>query len=87
MRKRRYPSGQRKDRINTLSEYIRSNLGCRRENIQAYMSHTYGSTLTPKTVSEYLDVLVLIGEIEEKNGRFFIKAGKNLHQKEGMSHE
>jgi len=81
MRRRRYPSGSRKERIDKLLEYIRSNPACRRQNIQAYMDSIYSSTLTPKTISEYLDDLLYSGIIKEKNGQFFITA-KEQERKE-----
>jgi len=77
MRKRRYPSGERKDRVMKVLEYIASNPGCRRLNIDAYMNRLYKSSLRSQTVSDYLEVLLMVRVIEDKNGQFFItKKGK-----------
>lgn len=58
-------------------EYIASNPGCRRLNIDAYMNSLYKSSLSPQIVSDYLKVLLMVGAVREKNGQFFIiKKGK-----------
>lgn len=72
MRKKRYPPGERINRITKLLEYVNSNPGCRRLNIQAHMDFVYKSTLRPKTVSDYLRVLLRSGDIKEENGQFFV---------------
>ena len=72
MRKRRYLPGERKDRMMKVLEYIASNPGCRRLNIDAYMNSFYKSSLKPQTVSDYLEVLLMVGVIREKDGQFFI---------------
>ena len=72
MRKKRYPPGERIDRITKLLEYIASNPGCRRLNIQAHMGFIYKSTLSRQTISEYLRDCTISGAIKEDNGQFFI---------------
>jgi len=72
MTKRRYPPGERKDRIAKLLEYIASNPGCRRLDIQAHMDFIFESTLSRQTISEYLRDCTVHGILEEKDGQFFI---------------
>ncbi len=80
MRKKRYPSGERKDRTTKVLEYIASHPGCRRSHIGAHMKSLY--TIRPQTVSEYLKGFLMYGIIEEKNGFFFItKKGGTLLRK------
>jgi len=72
MTKRRYPTGERKDRIAELLEYIASNPGCRRLNIQAHMDFIFKSTLSRQTISEYLRDCTVCEILKEKDGQFFI---------------
>jgi predicted transcriptional regulator len=72
MKKRRYPPGERKDRIAKLLEYVASNPGCRRLDIQAHMNFIFKSTLRRQTVSEYLRDCTVSGLFDEKDGQFFI---------------
>ena len=79
MRKRRYPPGERKDRVAKVLDYIASNPGCRRLSIQAYMNSFYKSTVKTRLISDYLKDLVTRGAVEEKNGQFFItKTGSQI---------
>lgn len=72
-------------RIEKVFEYVSSNSGCRRQNIQAYMNNVYKCALSEKTVSDYLRVLIDYGDVEMKNGQFFIieQGRKSLAEKEG----
>ena len=79
MRKRRYPPGERKDRVAKVLEYIASNPGCRRLSIQAYVDSFYKSAVKTRLISDYLKDLVTTGAIEEKNGQFSItKTGSQI---------
>jgi predicted transcriptional regulator len=78
MSKRKYPLGERKDRIAKLVEYITSNPGCRRLNVQAHMNSLYGTTLSTQTISEYLRDMVFCEAVREKNGQFFITKNGEL---------
>lgn len=72
MRKRRYPPGERKNRVAKVLEYVASNPGCRRLSIQAYMNSFYKSSVKARLISDYVKDLVTTGAVEERNGRFFI---------------
>jgi len=78
MRKRRYPPGERKDRIAKVLEYIASNPSCRRLNIQAHMNFVYRTQVRTHLISEYLSTLLSVKAIEEKDGQFSITKNGEL---------
>jgi len=78
MMKRRYPPGERKNRIAKLLEYVVSNPGCRRLNIQAHMNSLFRTTLSTQTISEYLRDMVSCKAVKEENGQFFITKNGEL---------
>ena len=72
MKKRRYPLGERKDRLTKLLDYISANPGCRRLDIQAYTDLIFESTLSRQTIPEYVRDCAVSGILKEENGQFFI---------------